>query len=133
MENITMSYLPSDNGPAQNAMIVDLNSSSIVSSDITNHSDGLFRSIRYRYFLDVRHNITVNDTVGGLNAWRNLSTGIKFGGTFRCNAVSGLTMMTDESYCGANTINTNVTRPEATSGTAIITSDVSFKAIWRIS
>ena len=127
-----MSYLPSDNGPAQNAMIVDRNSSSTVSSDIISHSDNLFYSNRYRYFLDVRHNITVNDSVSGLNLWRYLSTGSKFGGTFRCNAVSGVTMMTDESYCGANDINVNMTRGQSTTGDAIITTDLSFKAIWRI-
>jgi hypothetical protein len=127
-----MSYLPSDNGSSVNAMIVDVNSSGSVSSDITSHTDGTFLSTRYTYFIDVRHNITLGDPVSGLNFWRHWSTGTKFGGTFRGNAPSGLTMMTDESYCGANIVNSNMSLTSSSSGGASVVSDISFKAIWRI-
>lgn len=127
-----MSYLPSDKGASVNAMLVDINSATSVSSDITSHTDSSFLSTRYTYFVDVRHNITVNDSVSGLNIWRNWSTGTKFGGIFRCNAVSGVTMMADESYCGANVVNSNMTRTSSGSGAAAVSSDKSFKAIWRI-
>jgi hypothetical protein len=127
-----MSYLPSDNGASVNAMLVDINSATSVSSDITSHTDSSFLSTRYTYFVDVRHDLTVNESSAGLNFWRHWSTGTKFGGTFRCNGQSSLTMMTDESYCGANVINSSMTRTSSSVGTAVITSDKSFKAIWRI-
>jgi len=127
-----MSYLPSDNGPSVNAMIVDINSATSVSSDITSHTDSTFFSTRYSYFIDVRHNITVDTAVAGLNFWRHWSTGTKFGGTFRCNGQSATTIMTDESYCGANAINSSMTRTSSPIGTAAVTVDQSFKGIWRI-
>lgn len=127
-----MSYKPTDNATGQNAMIVDINSASTVGADITTHTDSTFLSTRHIYFIDVRHNIAVNSSSAGLNIWRHWSTATKLGGTFRCNGQSGVTMMTDESYCGANVVNSNMTRTSSASGTAVVTSDISFKAIWRI-
>lgn len=127
-----MSYLPSDNTAASSAFILDKSSASAVSSDITQHSETAFLSIRYSYFIDVRHSIVVNSSTAGLNIWRHWSTANKLGGTFRSNSISGLTMMTDESYCAANTPSVSMTRTSASSGTANITQDISFKSIWRI-
>jgi hypothetical protein len=125
-----MSYYPSDN-IASNAMQL-FTSGATLSADITTNNDTQFLSNRFIYFIDIRHLYNVNSSVTGLNVWRHLSTGTKFGGTFRCNAVSSLTMMTDESYCAANVINSMMTTTVSTSGSGVVANNFIFKAIWRI-
>ena len=125
-----MSYNPID-AVSVNAMQLDIASASSLSGDITTHNDATFVSARCIYFVDVRSSLTVA-AGAGLNFWRNWSTGPKFGGTFRGNDVSGTTMMTDESFCGANTTTGAMTRTSASSGDSSVGSDITFKSIWRI-
>lgn len=125
-----MSYNPID-AVSVNAMQLDIASASSVSSDITTHNDSTFVSARYIYFVDVRSSLTIS-AGSGLNFWRNWSTGAKFGGTFRGNDISGTTMMTDESFCGANTTTTSMTRTSVSVGSASLGTDITFKSIWRI-
>lgn len=125
-----MSYNPID-AVSVPAMQLDIASASSLSGDITTHNDSTFVSARYIYFVDVRSSLTVS-AGAGLNYWRNWSTGAKFGGTFRGNDVSGTTMMTDESFCGANTITASMTRASVSVGIGTLGSDITFKSIWRI-
>jgi hypothetical protein len=123
-----MSYDPSQ-AIGTRGIQIDINSSTILSDDITQHTETSINA-KNIYFIDVRHYFITSASV---ISYRNFNGFLPFGGQFKGRNNSSGSTACDESYCGVNSRNTALTVFVNTSGSpASITTNNSFKSFWRI-
>jgi hypothetical protein len=124
-----MSYDPSQANGIK-AIQVDIDASSVLSDDITTHSEVTIRS-RNKYFIDSKILLTTDSSSTGYLLWEKWSNFSFMGGVYRSNAVSGTGTGLDDSNASSNTPNTNLTLTSQSSGSGGVTRK-SFRAFWRI-
>lgn len=125
-----MSYDPSQ-AIGTRAIQIDLNSATVLSDDITQHTETSIRASSI-YFIDVRHYFV---TYQSMISYRNFNTPLcyPFGGQWKGRQISSGSTACDESYCGVNQRNTALTVFIYTEGyDGYITENNSFKSFWRI-
>lgn len=110
---------------------IDLNSATVLSDDITQHTETSITAGSI-YFIDVRHYLV---TTQSLISYRNFNTPLcyPFGGQWKGREISAGSTACDESYCGVNQRNTELSVFIYTEGyPSRISQNNSFKSFWRI-
>lgn len=113
------------------AIQIDLNSATVLSDDITQHTETSITASSI-YFIDVRHYFLTTHSV---ISYRNFNTPLNypFGGQWKGLDINSGSTACDESYCGVNQPNTALTVLINTEGYAFgFSQNNSFKSFWRI-
>lgn len=124
-----MSYDPSQVGGVK-AIQIDLNASSVLSDDITTHTEAVILS-RNTYFIDSKIKLLTSSSGTGYLLWESWGRFSFMGGIYRANAVSSINTGVDDSSATSNLPNTSLSLSQASAGGGTITRR-SFRAFWRI-
>ena len=125
-----MSYDPSQ-AMGTRAIQIDINASSVLSNDITQHTATSITS-RNKYFIDCKLQLTTDAAPNGYVIWQKWSNHPFMGGLFRINTASGVNTALDESCVSSNTPNIALILTEVSSGTGGTVTRKSFRAFWRV-
>jgi len=112
------------------AIQIDVDSTSILSLDITTHSETTILA-KNTYLIDSKIKLSTNSSGTGYLLWESWGRFSFMGGIYRANAVSTINTGVDDSNVTSNAPNTSLTLSQTSAGGGTITRK-SFRAFWRL-